>query len=64
MNKLKWWGYLHVNGNIQAKRYFSRLDIQEARESEFVRYIYGPFDAMNRDEALDILYERFGSSFT
>lgn len=54
-NKNQWWGYKHTNGHLQAKRYFTPLDIQEAFESPFVEQAYGPFDARDRDEALSVL---------
>lgn len=47
-----WWGYKHINGNYQAKRYFEPLDIQEARESDFVDDVCGPFEADGREDAL------------
>lgn len=50
--KLEWWGYLHTNGNIQAKRYFDRRDIDEAWESDFVKLAFGPFLASNRTKAI------------
>lgn len=57
MLDLLWWGYLHTEGTLQAKRYFSPEDIQEARESPFVVRTYGPFRAQGRDEALKIVGE-------
>ena len=56
-NKLEWWGYLHENGNIQVKRYFGPLDIQEAEESPFVQRACGPFLAADRDDARRIVAE-------
>lgn len=53
--KNQWWGYEHVSGTFQAKRYFEPLDIQEARESPFVKTAHGPFEAENREEALSII---------
>lgn len=50
--KNKWWGYLHTEGTLQAKRYFEPLDIQEANESPFVQKVIQPFEAENREEAL------------
>lgn len=52
MTKLKWWGYLHISGTIQAKRYFGPLDTQEANESPFCKIVCGPFEAENRDDAI------------
>lgn len=57
-NSQKWWGYLHNSGTIQAKRYFSQMDIKEAEESPFCRAIVGPFLANNRDEALSYVKEK------
>ena len=57
-NKAQWWGYVHVSGTYQAKRYFEPLDIQEAKESPMCKYIFGPFLAANREEAIDIIKKR------
>ena len=56
-NKNEWWGYKHVSGTYQAKRYFGKLDIQEALESPFCEKVVGPFTAKDRDEALKIIKE-------
>lgn len=48
----KWWGYLHVNGSLQVKIYFDRLDIQEAWESPFVDRVAGPWICEDRAAAL------------
>lgn len=53
--KFLWWGYKHVHGTYQAKRYFDKRDLQEAYESDFVDQVVGPFEAINRDEALKIV---------
>lgn len=53
-----WWGYLHISGTLQAKRYFDPLDIQEAEDSPFCRRAVGPFEAADRDEALAIVKEQ------
>lgn len=50
-----WWGYRHTSGSLQAKRYFDARDIEEARESDFVSQVVGPFQAAGRDEALSIV---------
>lgn len=52
MEKQLWWGYLHTSGTLQAKPYREPLDIQEAKESPFCKQVVGPFEAANRDEAL------------
>jgi hypothetical protein len=51
----KWWGYVHANGTLQVKRYFDMQDIQEASTSPFVQSIYGPFDAVDSQHALNKL---------
>lgn len=55
-----WWGYLHTEGTVQAKRYFDKRDLEEAGESPFVETYHGPFEAADRNEALKILNEHFG----
>ncbi len=50
--KNQWWGYKHVNGTYQAKRYFDKRDTDEAHESPFCDIVVGPFEAINRDDAL------------
>lgn len=54
-NKNLWWGYEHINGNLQAKRYFDKLDIIEAYESPFCKKVIQPFEASTREEALEII---------
>ena len=49
----KWWGYQHTNGSIQVKRFFSQEDIDEAMDSPFVSSVAGPFDAKDRDDAIE-----------
>lgn len=53
--KLQWWGYKHTSGTYQAKRYVDERDIIEAIESPFVADWHGPFEAKDRDEALEIV---------
>lgn len=57
MNKNKWWGYIHVNGSLQVKRYFDKQDLEEARSSDFLESVKGPFEAEDKDEALKIMQE-------
>ena len=52
-NQLQWWGYRHTNGNIQVKRYFEPLDIQEAISSPFCSLVHGPFPAEGRADAIE-----------
>lgn len=54
---MKWWGYVHVNGSLQVKRYFDHRDISEAQESPFVSRAFGPWECGNREEALARLRE-------
>ncbi len=50
---LQWWGYKHINGSLQAKRYWGDpRDISEAKESDFVERVVGPFEAVDRADAL------------
>jgi len=48
----KWWGYIHVNGKLQVKRFFDQRDIDEAYESDFVSHVFHPFFAKDREDAL------------
>lgn len=54
MDKNLWWGYKHTNGHYQVKRFFDSLDLSEAEESPFVISVTRPFEASNREEALEI----------
>jgi hypothetical protein len=54
----KWWGYKHISGTYQAKRYFDQRDLDNAYESDFVQEIVQPFDAGNRDEALEYIKQK------
>lgn len=47
-----WWGYQHITGKFQAKRYFSQEDVEDAKKSDFVSEVYGPFEAVDREDAL------------
>ena len=47
-----WYGYKHTDGSVHTKRYFSHGDIEEARESDFVAHVVGPFEADNRESAV------------
>ena len=50
-----WWGYQHISGTYQAKRYFDKQDVQEAYESPFVKNVVGPFKAKDRIDAIEII---------
>ncbi len=59
-NTILWWGYIHENNNVQAKRYFQPLDIREAQESPFCKWVtLEPFEANDRDDALDIIKQEY-----
>ena len=47
-----WWGYVHINGSIQVKRFYGWDDITEAEESDFVKEVIRPFVSPNREDAL------------
>lgn len=54
-NKLLWWGYKHISGSFQAKRYFDREDTDEAEESPMIDKVIYPFEAENREDALEYI---------
>jgi hypothetical protein len=53
--KATWWGYKHINGSIQVKLYFGKMDLLEADESPFVRKVFQPFEAESREDAIKII---------
>jgi len=50
-----WWGYVHVNGSLQVKRFFSEDDLDDARSSPFVDEVIRPFEAESREDAINKL---------
>lgn len=60
MDELMWWGYLHENGTIQAKRWSGdHADYTtDCRDNPFVIKVVKPFVAASREEAMTILRER------
>jgi hypothetical protein len=56
MTKIKWWGYLHTNGTIQMKRWLG--DYGDAHDSPFVVKVFKPFEAPDRESAMEILKQR------
>lgn len=58
MEQNLWWGYKHISGTYQAKRYWGASELQEAQRSDFVDQVVQPFNCKNRDEAL-IVVERY-----
>ena len=59
--KNKWYGYVHVNGELHVKRYFDLADVIEVNQSDFVIFVCRPFEAETRDEALEILKEKIAT---
>lgn len=54
--KIKWWGYFHVNGTFKVKRYWEDpRDLEEARESDFVASVHGPWVCDSATEATKML---------
>jgi hypothetical protein len=49
---IEWWAYIHINGKLQVKRYFSTEDLAEATASPFVERIYAPKPFTSRSEAI------------
>jgi hypothetical protein len=61
-DKQLWWGYSHINGNLQAKRYWGdKRDLDDAYESDFVEIVVEPFEASSREEALAHIQKEAGS---
>lgn len=48
-----WWGYLHLSGRIQVKRFHDIRDVLDAEESEFCKTVFYPFEADNREDAVN-----------
>ena len=59
--KNMWWGYLHANNTIQAKRWWGdHADYTtDCQCNPFIQKVCKPFEANNRDEALTHLKEYF-----
>lgn len=55
--KFEWWGYIHENNTIQVKRYWDKQDLQDARESDFVQRVFGPFLVSGKEEAIEKIKE-------
>jgi hypothetical protein len=58
----EWWGYLHTDGSIHAKRYFDFEDLTEATGSPFVDRVYGPFKCASSAEAVAMLRKHFAEA--
>lgn len=51
---LQWYAYRLHNGEIHVKRYLDDPgDIEEAQSSCFVDVVHGPFEAADKEEALE-----------
>ena len=57
MNKLMWWGYLHQNGSIQAKRWIGdhKDYTDDCIGNPFVQRVVKPFEADSREKAIEII---------
>lgn len=53
---LKWHGYIHVNGQLQVKRFFDGNEIDKS--SPFVERYLAPVEADDREDAIKKLKER------
>lgn len=53
---MRWYGYLHINGEVKVKRTFGDYDqcVQDCQESDFVTSFTGEFDASTHEEAHDL----------
>lgn len=57
--KLEWYAYKHVNGTLHLRRFFGDMgDVKEAKESDFVSKVTGPFEANKKSQAQDIMRAR------
>jgi hypothetical protein len=58
--KTMWWGYRHISGSVQAKRFYNgeRASIEDAHESDFCAQVVEPFEAPSREAALQIVASR------
>ncbi len=54
---LMWWGYLHQNGSIHAKRWFGdhKDYTEDCDDNDFVSAVVKPFCAATREEAIEII---------
>lgn len=60
MTDLMWWGYLHVNGTLQVKRWFGdhKDYTDDCEGNDFVQRVVPPFKAASYIEALNIIQEK------
>ncbi len=54
-NTIKWWGYCHNNGTQHVRRFLGEgygvADMNDARQSPFIRDVFGPFESQNQHTA-------------
>lgn len=57
--QIKYWGYIHENGSLIMKRYFSTLDLSEALKSPFVKEVFSPVGADDIQHARKIIIKKY-----
>lgn len=59
----KWWGYLHSNGTIVAKRWSGDVKdyTTDTYNNDFVLKVVEPFEAADRDDALRIIHNKLSA---
>lgn len=56
---LLWWGYLHQNGAVIAKRYFGNAkNFPDVPANDFVVRVVPPFEADSREKAFEIIRQK------
>lgn len=57
---LLWWGYLHQNGAIIAKRWFGDVKdyTTDCEGNDFVVKVVPPFEADSREKAFEIIRQK------
>jgi hypothetical protein len=55
-----WWGYLHVNGTLQVKRWFGdhKDYTDDCEGNDFVLRVVPPFAAETQQDAASIIREK------
>jgi hypothetical protein len=56
-DNLEWWGYIHIDGTLHIKRYYTQTQILDALESDFVKFISGRVYAKDKAEATKLIQE-------
>lgn len=62
MTEIMWWGYLHVDGSIHAKRWFGDVKdyTEDCEGNEFVECVVRPFPCLSREDATAMIRQRLG----